>query len=169
MLQANPIRSGSVRGLVGAMAMTGLRRVTHNLGLLEQTPPNAIAARRAGRLLRRLSPERREVAIELAHWSYGAAGGAAFGLLPAALRRHPATGPAYGLGIWILFELVLEPLLALDLPKRRKVATRAMLVLDHLLYGAVVGGRLSAERGVPHARPEVATARESLPATVAAP
>jgi hypothetical protein len=169
MLHTNSIGSASVRGLVGSMAMTGLRRVTRNLGLLEETPPNAIAARRAGRPLRRLSPERREVAIELAHWGYGAAGGAVFGMLPPRVRRQPAAGPAYGLGVWAFFELVLEPVLALDLPRRRRVATRAMLVLDHLLYGAVVGGRLSAEHGLPRARPEVATARESLPAAVAAP
>lgn len=131
------------------MAMTGLRRVSLNLGLLEAAPPEEIVGRKARRLLRRLPPRHREVAIELTHWGYGSAGGAAFGLLPGAVRRHPAAGPAYGLGVWLVFELVLEPLLGLGLPRRRKVTTRVMLVLDHVLYGVVVAGRLAPEEGVP--------------------
>ncbi len=139
----------SARGLIAAMAMTGVRRVSLNLGLLEAAPPEEIAGRKARRLLRRLSPPHREVAIELAHWGYGSAGGAAFGLLPVAVRRHPAAGPAYGLGAWLLFELVVEPLLGLGIPRRRKITTRAMLLLDHALYGTVVAGRLAPEEGIP--------------------
>ena len=33
---------GLVRGTVAAMAMTGVRQVTTGLGLVEQTPPDAI-------------------------------------------------------------------------------------------------------------------------------
>lgn len=152
MLHLSPTARSAARGLVAAMAMTGLRRVTRNLGLLEEAPPEAIVGRKARRLLRGLSAEQREVAIELSHWSYGTAGGAAFGLLPGALRRHRASGPAYGLGVWLVFELVIEPLFGLGIPQRRKVATRAMLVLDHVLYGAVVAGRLAPEEGIPRGR-----------------
>ncbi len=146
-LESGSTIRAAARGLVAAMAMTGTRRVSKGLGLLEEAPPEAIASRRARRLLRRLSKEQREVAIELAHWSYGSAGGAAFGLLPAQARRHPAAGPAYGLGVWLFFELVLEPMLGLGLPSRRKIVTRVMLVTDHVLYGLVVAGRLG-ERGL---------------------
>jgi hypothetical protein len=149
MGEPNHIARASARGLVAAMAMTGMRRVSRNLDLLEETPPDAIAGRKARRLLRRISPRRREVAIELAHWSYGAAGGVVFGLLPDEARKHPAAGPAYGLGTWLFFELVLEPLLGLDLPRRRKITSRAMLVLDHVLYGVVVAGRLAPEEEIP--------------------
>ena len=35
------------RGTVGAMAMTGMRVITTELGLVEQTPPQAIARQRS--------------------------------------------------------------------------------------------------------------------------
>jgi ferritin-like metal-binding protein YciE len=145
-LESQSVARAAARGLVAAMAMTGMRRVSKGLGLLEEAPPEAIAGRRARRLLRGLSNEQRDVAIELAHWGYGTAGGAAFGLLPKPVRRHPAAGPAYGLGVWLFFELVLEPVLGLGLPNRRKIVTRAMLVTDHVFYGVLVAGVPERER-----------------------
>ena len=48
---------GLVRGTVAAMAMTGVRQVTTGLGLVEQTPPDAIIKQRApGLLSRHYSP-----------------------------------------------------------------------------------------------------------------
>jgi hypothetical protein len=141
------VRAGA-RGLVAAMAMTGTRRVTQNLGLLPKSPPEAIvgdAAPTSG-----LSDEQREVVIELAHWAYGAGAGAAFGLIPARLRYHVAAGPLYGLAIWLLFELGMAPLLGVQYAEERRVAGRLVLALDHVLYGVVVGGQLAPE---PHARP----------------
>ena len=140
----------AARGLVAAMAMTGTRRVTQNLGLLEQAPPEAIIDEKLP-LTSALSPERREVVIELAHWGYGAAAGAAFGLLSDRVRWHRAAGPAYGLGIWVVFEVAIAPALGLQYAEERKAAGRAMLALDHLLYGVVVAGRLAPERrrGIP--------------------
>ena len=41
-MTAEAIRGGA-RGAVAAMAMTGMRRVTTGLGLLERTPPDALA------------------------------------------------------------------------------------------------------------------------------
>lgn len=139
----------AARGLVAAMAMTGTRRVTQNLGLLEQAPPEAIDEKLP--VTSALSPERREVVIELAHWSYGAVAGAAFGSLSDRARWHPAAGPAYGLGIWLVFELGIAPALGLQYAEERKAAGRLMLALDHLLYGVVVAGRLAPERrrGIP--------------------
>jgi hypothetical protein len=140
-----PVARAAARGLVAAMAMTGTRRVTQNLGLLGPSPPEAIV----GETLpptSRLSAETREVVIELAHWCYGAAAGAAFGLLPDRMRRHIAAGPAYGLGIWLLFELGVAPALGVQYAEERKPAGRLMLALDHLLYGIVVAGRLAPER-----------------------
>ncbi|MCA1702214.1 MAG: hypothetical protein LC808_02655, partial [Actinobacteria bacterium] len=39
--------AGVVRGTVAAMTMTALRQVTTGLGLVEQTPPDAILKQRA--------------------------------------------------------------------------------------------------------------------------
>jgi hypothetical protein len=156
-----PVGRAAARGLVAAMAMTGTRRVTHNLGLLEQSPPEAIVGEKL-RLTSRLSTEGREVAIELAHWCYGAGAGAAFGLLPDRIRRHVGAGPAYGLTIWLLFEVGIAPLLGMQYAEERKAVGRLMLALDHVLYGVVVAGRLAPEK-----RRGFYVPRPTLPAVVA--
>ena len=132
----------ALQGAVAAMAMTGMRRVTAGLGLLEQTPPDVLAeqAPHAGRLLARLPPGVREEAIELAHWTYGALGGAAYGVLvPNRLRRRWWAGPIYGLGIWTIFETGFVPALRLAHAEEREVTSRLLTAADHILYGAVVG------------------------------
>ena len=123
------------------MAMTGLRRVTVGLGLLEEPPPSEIAREGVPALLACIPPEHRDEAIELAHWGYGALGGVAYGLLSRSLRRGMWAGPAYGLGIWALFELVLAPAFGIRTSSERSVAERAALAADHVLYGAIVAGK----------------------------
>ena len=130
------------------MAMTGMRTVSTGLGLLKQTPPEAIVEEQAGETVAGLSPEHRAVVTELAHWGYGAAAGSAFGMLPASLRRHAAAGPAYGLAIWLVFELAIAPALGVRHVVRGRFTARAMIVLDHVLYGVVVAGRLAPEPGL---------------------
>ena len=135
------VARSAARGVIAAMAMTGMRRVSTGLGLLEQTPPDAIAEQEPtmSGLLDRIPPDYRDEAIELAHWAYGALGGAAFGLLaPRGIRTRWA-GPLYGLAVWGLFETGLVPLLGLEHAKERKVVSRVLTAADHLLYGTVVG------------------------------
>jgi hypothetical protein len=90
------ITRAGARGVMAAMAMTGLRNLTTAAGLVAQTPPEAILQQRAPKLLAQLPEDRRQAAVEALHWTYGAAGGAAFGLLPRAARRHAWVGPTYG-------------------------------------------------------------------------
>jgi hypothetical protein len=128
----------ALRGAVAAMAMTGMRVLTTELGLVEEPPPQAIFRQRAKGLLR-LAPRRhRRAAIELAHWGYGAGGGAAFALLPREARDRAWAGPIYGLTVWAGFEMVLAPLLGLDQAKKPRPVERAALAADHLLYGLVL-------------------------------
>ena len=132
------------RGTVAAMAMTGLRQVTTGLGLVEQTPPDAIFQQRAsGPLARRPGlacfVRRREQAIvELAHWVYGAVGGAAYVLLPRSILRKAWAGPAYGVLTWAMFKLTVAPLLGLDKAGKQRPAERLAFAVDHLLYGAIL-------------------------------
>jgi hypothetical protein len=136
------------RGAVAAMAMTGMRVLTVDLGLVEQTPPQAIAKQKARGLLRRVPRAQRRAAIELFHWTYGAGGGAAFALLPDGMRRQPYAGPAYGLLVWLSFELGIAPLLGLSQSKKPRLADRAGLAADHLLYGLVLNeGRRRPQEG----------------------
>jgi hypothetical protein len=130
-----------LRGTIAAMAMSGMRRATTGFGLVRAVPPEDVFERGAPELLAEIPVERREAAIELAHWAFGAAAGAAFGLLPRRAREPKWTGPAYGLGIWALFEAVGAPLLGLRRPRERPVSERAALAADHVLYGLIVSGR----------------------------
>ncbi len=126
------------RGAVGAMAMTGMRMLTVSLGIVDQTPPQAIFKQKARGLMAIAPRKKRRAAMELAHWTYGAAGGAAFGLLPEEVRRRPYAGPAYGLAIWLGFELCLAPMLGLSQAKKPRPVDRLGLAADHLLYGLVL-------------------------------
>lgn len=140
-----PVLRAGARGLVAAMAMTGVRRVTANTRLVQQSPPVAIVDQRAPRPVQKMRPEHRAVLTELAHWTYGAAGGSVFGLLPARVRAHPAAGPLYGLAVWLGFELGVAPLLGVSHVWRAPTLGRLMMALDHLLYGVMVAGRLAPE------------------------
>ena len=137
-------RAGA-RGLIGAMAMTGLRTVTAAVGRHEHSPPEAIVEEKVPGVVRRLPERSRGAVIEALHWTYGTGGGLVFGLLPADVRRHPAAGPAYGLAIWLAFELGIAPVLGVRHARERRVLWRAMVALDHVLYGIVVAGRLAPE------------------------
>jgi hypothetical protein len=132
------IAHAGVRGVIAAMAMTGMRTLTGNLGLVERPPPHAIIRQRAASLLRRVPRRRRSSAIELAHWSYGAGGGVAFALLPEPVRRQPWAGPIYGLVLWLGFEAGLAPALGLEQAGKLRPTERLALGVDHLLYGLVL-------------------------------
>lgn len=138
-----------LRGMVAAMAMTGVRTFTESAGLLAESPPEAIVEERTPNTLRRLADEHRTAITELAHWAYGTAGGVLFSFLPARVRTHPLTGPAYGLAVWLAFEAGLAPVLGLRRAKTQRPVSRAVLALDHVLYGIVVSGRLAPESGPP--------------------
>ena len=135
------IRHSAARGVVAAMAMSGMRRVTTGLGLLPATPPEEIAWEGVPRLFMRIPPRFRGEALELAHWSYGAAAGAAFGLLPDPVRRNVWSGPLYGLATWALFEGLVAPAFGLRSSAERTAGERIALIADHTLYGLVVGAR----------------------------
>lgn len=164
------LAEGALRGAVGAMAMTGLREMTRNVGLLEEPPPEAIVRqklRRGRRSVVRHGPRRAQV--ELLHWGYGAAAGAVYATLPARLRRHVWAGPAFGVLVWGGFEIALAPLLGLSQARRLRVLDRLALAADHLLYGLVLsesrrhaGRRAAAPPRL--SRPSApAPARESAP------
>jgi hypothetical protein len=131
----HPAIQGFARGAVGSMAMTGMRVLTTELGLLERPPPQ--------QMVRETTSESHSRAFEeLAHWFYGGVGGVMFGALPKVVRRAPGAGPAYGVGLWLGFELVLAPALDLSHHDRNGVGGQAAVLADHALYGAI----LTAER-----------------------
>ncbi len=132
------IAHAGMRGAIAAMAMSGARELTVELGMLKQSPPDAIAKQRAAGLLRRVPRKRRRAVVEIAHWSYGIVGGAAYGALPDSIRRRAWAGPLYGLLVWLGFELAVAPVLGLKRAANLRSLERATLAADHLLYGFVL-------------------------------
>ena len=136
----------AARGVLGAMAMTGVRRITVDLGLVQKPPPEEIATEGIPSLLAHVAPEHRETAIELLHWGVGAMGGMGFGILPPGVRRRRWAGATYGLAILGVFEVVVAPWLGIG-TKDRAISERLALSADHVLYGIVLvdetEGRLS--------------------------
>ncbi len=122
------VAHAALRGAIASMAMTGARVVTVELGLVEQAPPQQIAGEGRGR---------RRAAVELAHWGFGAAGGAAYGALPKSWRDRPWTGPIYGLAIWTGFEAT-SGLLGLPHAQGPRFGERLAIAADHVLYGFVL-------------------------------
>jgi hypothetical protein len=121
------------------MAMTGMRAFTVNVGIVEQTPPQAILKQKARGIMLLVPRNKRRAVIELFHWVYGAGGGAAFAALPDEMRRRRWAGPLYGLAIWLSFELGVAPVLGLSQARELRPLDRAGLAADHLLYGLVLG------------------------------
>ena len=132
------VAHAAVRGAVAAMAMSGMRVVMKDLGLVEETPPQAMFRQKARGVLKMVPRKRRQAAIQLAHWGYGAGGGVAFRLLPEQIRLQPWAGPAYGLVVWLGFELGLAPMLGLEQAKKPRPVERLAFAVDHLLYGYVL-------------------------------
>jgi hypothetical protein len=150
-------------GVVAAMAMTGMRLVTTQLGLVEEEPPEAILEQKAPEFLNRVPVRYRPVVIEFAHWLYGGLSGLAFGLLPRALRNHRWSGPAYGLVTWLGFEAGIAPALGLEQARRPRFVERLTLAIDHAMYGVIVARTRPSPEGYPESTAAAAGSRSPLP------
>jgi hypothetical protein len=120
------------------MAMTGMRSFTVSLGLVDEPPPRAILRQKSKGLFRVMPKRFRRAGQELFHWGFGATGGAAFALLPRNVRLQPWAGPAWGVAIWLCFEVAAAPALGLSQAKKPRPMDRAMLAVDHVVYGLVL-------------------------------
>ncbi|WCB95114.1 hypothetical protein DSM104299_03856 [Baekduia alba] len=138
MIDADELTHSAFRGVVGALAMTGVRRFAAELGLIGPAPPEQLTYAAAPKLLGKVAEERRPALEDLVHWTVGAMGGVGFALLPETLRRAPWSGPAHGMAILLSFEAVVAPALGLPHHRVNGVPARLVLVADHLLYGLVL-------------------------------
>lgn len=131
------VNSGA-RGTVAAMAMTGTRSLTTSLGLVGQTPPEAMLHKTAGGMMAKIPDDKHQAATELAHWGMGFVAGAGYALIPAQARRYRWAGAVYGLAVLTGFEAGVAPLLGLSQAKHVRPVERLMFFADHLLYGIVL-------------------------------
>jgi hypothetical protein len=126
------------RGVVAAMAMTGMRTFAQHLGLIREDPPARLARKQARGMLRSVPRRRRGAVVELIHWAVGAVFGAIFGLLPESLRMKAWAGPLFGLAVWLGFDTAVAPALGLKQRRWPQGRERAVFVADHLLFGLVL-------------------------------
>jgi hypothetical protein len=126
------------RGIVGAMAMTGLRMLAMHAGVVREDPPARLARKQANGLLRSVPRRRRGAVVELIHWAVGGLLGLVFGLLPDRIRLKPWTGPAYGVLAWLGFDAVIAPAAGLTERRWPHGKERAVFIVDHVLFGLVL-------------------------------
>jgi len=136
----------TMRGVIAAMAMTGLRVFAVHAGLIREDPPSRLVRKQARGLLRSVSRKRRRMVVELVHWAMGALFGAVFGLLPDKVRRRAWSGPVFGVLVWLGFDRGVAPLLGLTVAEWPKGRERAVFVADHLLFGLVLNEMRSRPR-----------------------
>jgi uncharacterized membrane protein YagU involved in acid resistance len=126
------------RGIVAAMAMTGVRMFARQAGIIRDDPPARLARKQARGLLRTVPRKRRGAVVELIHWGTGAVFGLTFGLLPESIRMKAWAGPAFGFLVWLGFDTTAAPALGLKERRWPHGRERAVFILDHLLFGLVL-------------------------------
>ena len=150
---------GAVGGAVATVAMSAVMAAEKKLGLLGEHPPKKIvrAARlRSGKI--GMSRGEQNLATVLAHWGFGMATGALFGLLHRGSRgtaRASLLGAGYGAAVWAASYAGWIPALGImRSPRRDRPGRPTSMVAAHLIFGSVLGAfveRLS---------PRLAQARE---------
>jgi hypothetical protein len=140
---ASAIR-GALAGLAATAPMTAVIAAGGAFGLLFTPPPAQITgevSERAGEQLSRRSPEF-TAAWLAAHFAYGAACGALYGLLrPLLPRADVIAGVMFGGAVWGVSYLGLLPSLGLfpsakdDAPPRQ-----AVMIAAHAVYGTTLAG-----------------------------
>lgn len=87
-------------------------------------------------------PQKRDLIIA-AHFSYGTAMGAGYGVLARGRFRNWWTGVGYGFAVWAGSYLGLLPSLGiLDSATEHPAERNALMIIAHLVWGAVLGGTL---------------------------
>lgn len=90
---------------------------------------------------REVGPEYIRLLTHAAHWSYGTAWGAVYGLLQGTLRVNPlAHGIAFGTGVWAMSYVELVPMGLYEPPWKYPAKSLAKDLSYHLVYGAGVAG-----------------------------
>jgi len=143
---APSIIAGVWQGAVGTVAMSVVMLGAQRLGLLGKQPPEEIVEHGLRRGLGVRAGETVENCLAVAaHIGFGASAGAVFAGLHRSVRQPPSalTGMVYGLLIWLASYSGWVPALRImPPPSRDRPGRPATMILAHLAYGGVLGGRL---------------------------
>ncbi|SRR6266540_232514 len=135
---------GAAGGAVATFAMSLLLFGVKRLGLLGEVPPRKIVRglrRRAGIFALPRSAD--NAAALAAHWGFGMATGAVYGLLHrrrAGILPASLTGAGYGAAVWATSYYGWVPALGImRAPHRDRPFRPASMMAGHLLFGSVLG------------------------------
>ena len=137
--------AGALGGAAATVAMSAVMVAALKTGLMSEMPPQEIAVKsvdRAGAGDEVAHDEKRDLGW-LAHFGFGAAAGALYGVLR---QRLPTPGPAavhgsvYALGVWAVSYLGWIPALRLLPPATDDEPGRQpAMVAAHVVFGGLLG------------------------------
>ncbi|MHB0958508.1 MAG: DUF6789 family protein [Pirellulaceae bacterium] len=147
----NPLIAGSLAGLTATLPMTALMQSLHRrLPAPERypLPPRQITmkmAREVG-VEQKMDETEKTTVTYAAHFSYGAAAGATYGLLADRLPGSPVTrGVTFGLAVWAVSYLGWLPAVQILPAATHEPARRnALMIAAHLTWGAATGVMMAA-------------------------
>jgi uncharacterized membrane protein YagU involved in acid resistance len=149
---------GALSGMIGALAMTGIRILLVETGMVSEPLPHKVERRLALRIgiADHMGAHQEDLLAQGQHLALGATFGVGYSLLRRRLRLPSATaGPLYGLAVYAVNIVGIGP--ALDLtraPWKDEPPAVARQIFIHLIYGFVTVKmirRLAEERAVPDA------------------
>ena len=140
--------TGAAAGLAATVPMTLAMRAAH-CGLPPHErfplPPRRVTLRALRKVGLRphvhLDESQRRGLTRAAHFGYGTAAGALFGLIaPKNLPDAVSGGVGYGLLVWVASYLGVMPALGLHPPATREPAGRNLMMIGaHVVWGAALG------------------------------
>ena len=148
---------GALAGIAGTVPMTlAINRMHRELPPEDQHPfpPHQITeeiAERAG-VAHHMDEDAMRSAAYVNHFGYGAASGAAYGLLARRMPLAPlVSGTAFALGVWTVSYFGWLPAMKILPPANEHSAERnALMISAHVLWGSAMGlafGLLTRRRG----------------------
>ena len=140
---------GALAGGLATAPMSAVMMGAKQLGLVGGMPPEKITAKFLNRGGIRRSEVQQDVLATLTHFGFGAAAGAAFGVVaPRRLIARVPLGMAYGAGIWGVSYMGWVPALGIMPPADRDRRDRQMVMLaSHLVYGTALALLVGARQG----------------------
>jgi hypothetical protein len=135
---------GALGGAVGTLALSGLREVFSQMGLVFETAPMQVVGRAQELgLVDDWSPRALRLLTVAAHVAYGVGAGTALGLLRrkrSGTVQEAAVGSAMGVLVWGAGWSSWLPLTGVHSPPWEQRSAKVLLpVIDHAVYGAVWG------------------------------
>jgi hypothetical protein len=136
---------GAAAGVVATAAMSAVMLAAERTGVMSRMPPHEIASRAVAR-----TPLRDDIGATarrdlgwIAHFGFGAALGAAFGLARGRIVPQGSAVPqsmAFGAAVWLVSYLGWLPAMGLMPPATDDEPNRQpTMLLAHTVFGAVLG------------------------------